>query len=277
MTRQSLSPKPQLSWRAALRIAWREMRASRAKFLFVVLSVAIGVGSLTGVRGFSSSFRHMLLGEARTLMAGDLTARVFALPTAEQETALRGLEARGVRRTWITETVTMASSASTADPLLISVKAVDPAAYPYYGVVKLNPPRPLREALDARGISYCYLDGQTRDRERVVDRFQNDDTVSFFLISLKAGGVGLNLTAADYVIHIDPWWNPAVEMQATDRTHRIGQDKPVFVYKLIAQDSVEEKILQLQEHKRALVEQVIGAEGGVFKSLTREDIEVLFS
>jgi non-specific serine/threonine protein kinase len=111
----------------------------------------------------------------------------------------------------------------------------------------------------------------------VVDRFQNDDTVSFFLISLKAGGVGLNLTAADYVIHIDPWWNPAVEMQATDRTHRIGQDKPVFVYKLIAQDSVEEKILQLQEHKRALVEQVIGAEGGVFKSLTREDIEVLFS
>ena len=152
MTRQSLSPKPQLSWRAALRIAWREMRASRAKFLFVVLSVAIGVGSLTGVRGFSSSFRHMLLGEARTLMAGDLTARVFALPTAEQETALGGLEARGVRRTWITETVTMASSASTADPLLISVKAVDPAAYPYYGVVKLNPPRPLREALDAQSV-----------------------------------------------------------------------------------------------------------------------------
>jgi putative ABC transport system permease protein len=152
MTRESLSPKPQLSWRAALRIAWREMRASRAKFLFVVLSVAIGVGSLTGVRGFSSSFRHMLLGEARTLMAGDLTARVFALPTAEQETALGGLEARGVRRTWITETVTMASSASTADPLLISVKAVDPAAYPYYGVVKLNPPRPLREALDAQSV-----------------------------------------------------------------------------------------------------------------------------
>jgi putative ABC transport system permease protein len=144
--------KPQLSWRAATRIAWREMRASRAKFLFVVLSVAIGVGSLTGVRGFSTSFRHMLLGEARTLMAGDLTARVFALPTAQQEAALRGLEARGVRRTWITETVTMASSASTPDPLLISVKAVDPAAYPYYGVVKLNPPRPLREALDSQAV-----------------------------------------------------------------------------------------------------------------------------
>jgi putative ABC transport system permease protein len=144
--------KPQLSWRAAVRIAWREMRASRAKFLFVVLSVATGVGSLTGVRGFSASFRHMLLGQARTLMAGDLTARVFALPTAEQQGALGDLEARGVRHTWITETVTMASSEATADPLLISVKAVDPAAYPYYGVVKLNPLRPLREALDAQSV-----------------------------------------------------------------------------------------------------------------------------
>jgi non-specific serine/threonine protein kinase len=135
----------------------------------------------------------------------------------------------------------------------------------------------VREALDARGVPYAYLDGQTRDRQGAVDRFQNGDSVPFFLISLKAGGVGLNLTAADYVIHIDPWWNPAVEMQATDRTHRIGQDKPVFVYKLVVKDSVEEKILQLQEQKRALVEQVIGAEGGVFKSLTREDIEVLFT
>jgi non-specific serine/threonine protein kinase len=135
----------------------------------------------------------------------------------------------------------------------------------------------VREALDARGVPYAYLDGQTRDRQGAVDRFQGDDSVPFFLISLKAGGVGLNLTAADYVIHIDPWWNPAVEMQATDRTHRIGQDKPVFVYKLVVKDSVEEKILQLQDQKRALVEQVIGAEGGVFKSLTREDIEVLFT
>src|ERR1039457_6038723 len=161
-----MNPKPKLSWRAALRIAWREMRASRAKFLVVVLSVAIGVGSLTGVRGFSSSFRHMLLGQVRTLMAGDLAARgcalstgtqgatagVFALPTAKPEAALRGLETRGVRRAWITATVTMASSASTPDPLLISVKAVDPAAYPYYGVVKLNPPRPLREALDSQAV-----------------------------------------------------------------------------------------------------------------------------
>src|ERR1039458_7314722 len=139
---------------AKLQTFARHLHVDRAKTVvpIIVLSVAIGVGSLTGVRGFSTSFRHMLLGEARTLMAGDLTARVFALPTAQQEAALRGLEARGVRRTWITETVTMASSASTPDPLLISVKAVDPAAYPYYGVVKLNPPRPLREALDAQAV-----------------------------------------------------------------------------------------------------------------------------
>ena len=135
----------------------------------------------------------------------------------------------------------------------------------------------VREALDARGVPYAYLDGQTRHRETIVDSFQNDATLPFFLISLKAGGVGLNLTAADYVIHIDPWWNPAVEQQATDRTHRIGQDKPVFVTKLVARDTVEEKILLLQERKRELVAQVIGAEGGVFKSLTRDDIEVLFS
>jgi putative ABC transport system permease protein len=141
-----------LSWKTAIRIAWREMRVSRAKFLFVTLAVAIGVGSLTGVRGFSRSFRHMLLREARTLMAGDMTIRVFALPNPEQQAALDGLAARGVRRTWITETVTMASSASTSDPLLISVKAVDPAAYPYYGAVKLNPPRSLRDALDAQSV-----------------------------------------------------------------------------------------------------------------------------
>lgn len=139
----------QLSWSAAIRIAWRELRASRAQFLFVVLAVAVGVGSLTGVRGFSRTFRRMLLREARTLMAGDMTLRVFALPSGEQQAALDALAARGVRRTWITETVTMASSANTPDPLLISVKAVDPALYPFYGKVKLDPPRALKEALAA--------------------------------------------------------------------------------------------------------------------------------
>jgi non-specific serine/threonine protein kinase len=137
--------------------------------------------------------------------------------------------------------------------------------------------RLVRGALDARGIPYLYLDGRTHDRQERVDTFQNDPNYPFFLISLKAGGLGLNLTAADYVIHIDPWWNPAVEMQATDRTHRIGQDKPVFVYKMITRDSVEEKILRLQEHKKELVESLITTEGSFFKSLNEEDINVLFA
>jgi non-specific serine/threonine protein kinase len=135
----------------------------------------------------------------------------------------------------------------------------------------------VKAELDARGIPYAYLDGRTRDREARVDRFQSDPEVPFFLISLKAGGVGLNLTAADYVLHIDPWWNPAVEQQATDRAHRIGQDKPVFVYRFLVEDSVEEKILTLQERKRALVEQIVSAEAGFLKSLSRADIEALFS
>jgi putative ABC transport system permease protein len=138
--------------RVALRIAWRELRASRARFVFVVLAVAVGVASLTGVRGFSRSFRRMLLSEARTLMAGDLTVRVFALPSPEQETVLNDLGRQGIRRTWISETVTMASSPAAPDPLLISVKAVDPSVYPFYGEVKLDPPRPLREALDANSV-----------------------------------------------------------------------------------------------------------------------------
>ena len=135
----------------------------------------------------------------------------------------------------------------------------------------------VRAELDARKLTYAYLDGKTQARQVQVDQFQNDPSIPFFLISLKAGGVGLNLTAADYVIHLDPWWNPAVEMQAADRTHRIGQDKPVFIYKFIARDTVEEKILQLQERKKDLVEQLISAEGSFFKSITPEDVNVLFS
>jgi putative ABC transport system permease protein len=141
-----------LPWSIALRIGWREMRAARAKFLFVILAVAVGVGSLTGVRGFSRSFRRMLLSQARILMAGDLSARVFAIPTAEQQATLDNLATRGVRRTWITETITMASSAQTPDPLLISVKAVDPHVYPFYGEVQLNPARPLGDVLDAHSV-----------------------------------------------------------------------------------------------------------------------------
>jgi non-specific serine/threonine protein kinase len=135
----------------------------------------------------------------------------------------------------------------------------------------------VKRELDTLKIKYVYLDGKTPNRQSRVDLFQNDPTFPFFLISLKAGGVGLNLTAADYVIHLDPWWNPAVEMQASDRAHRIGQDKPVFVYKIIARDTVEEKILQLQEKKRALVKNLISTEASFFKSLTQDDVKDLFS
>ena len=134
----------------------------------------------------------------------------------------------------------------------------------------------LRTSMDARHWPYLYLDGKTQHRQALVDRFQAEEDIPFFLISLKAGGLGLNLTAADYVIHIDPWWNPAVERQATDRTHRIGQQRPVMVYKFIAEDTVEEKILQLQVKKQALVDQLISSEGGFMKSLTREDVAALF-
>lgn len=135
----------------------------------------------------------------------------------------------------------------------------------------------VRKELDARQVPYAYLDGKTQDRQAQVDLFQTDEKIPLFLISLRAGGLGLNLTAADYVIHIDPWWNPAVEMQASDRTHRIGQDKPVFVFKLITRDTVEEKILVLQERKKTLVDQVITSESAFFKNLTAEDLQVLFS
>lgn len=134
----------------------------------------------------------------------------------------------------------------------------------------------VKRELDARQIKYVYLDGQTSNRQSRVDLFQNDPSYPFFLISLKAGGVGLNLIAADYVIHLDPWWNPAVEMQASDRAHRIGQDKPVFIYKIITRDTVEEKILQLQEKKRALVKSLITTESSFFKSLTKDDVKMLF-
>ncbi len=137
--------------------------------------------------------------------------------------------------------------------------------------------RLIRAYLDEGGISFEYLDGHTTDRMARVERFQNDRQTRIFLISLKAGGVGLNLTAADYVILFDPWWNPAVEVQATDRAHRIGQDKKVFVYRLITKGSVEEKMLELQARKRRLVSDLIAADSAFFKSLTREDIEILFS
>jgi SNF2 family DNA or RNA helicase len=133
----------------------------------------------------------------------------------------------------------------------------------------------LRERLEQGGIGYEYLDGATKNRQAKVDRFNQGDT-PLFLISLKAGGTGLNLTGADYVIHFDPWWNPAVEDQATDRAHRIGQTRHVFNYKLLARNTIEEKLLKLQERKRALVRDILDADT-LGKQLTLEDLRFLFT
>jgi superfamily II DNA or RNA helicase len=135
----------------------------------------------------------------------------------------------------------------------------------------------VREQLDKAKIPYEYLDGKTRNRQERVERFQNDPNCKLFLISLKAGGVGLNLTAADYVFLLDPWWNPAVEAQAIDRTHRIGQTKQVFAYRLITRGTVEEKVLQLQDTKRDLADAIISANNSVIRGLKREDLELLLS
>ncbi|MGH7796100.1 MAG: SNF2-related protein [Candidatus Binatia bacterium] len=135
----------------------------------------------------------------------------------------------------------------------------------------------VRSRLDAANIPYAYLDGRTRDREARVELFQSDPGVKLFLISLKAGGLGLNLHAAEYVYLLDPWWNPAVEAQAIDRAHRIGQTRQVFAYRLIARDTVEEKVLALQQSKRDLADAIISADNSVMRNLTREDLELLLS
>ena len=135
----------------------------------------------------------------------------------------------------------------------------------------------VRSRLDGAGIPYVYLDGRTRDREARVEQFQNDPNMKLFLISLKAGGLGLNLHAAEYVYLLDPWWNPAVETQAIDRAHRIGQTRQVFAYRLIARDTVEEKVLELQQTKRDLADAIITADNSLIHNLTREDLELLLS
>jgi superfamily II DNA or RNA helicase len=135
----------------------------------------------------------------------------------------------------------------------------------------------VRRRLDEQGISYEYLDGKTRDRQAPVERFQNDPSTRLFLISLKAGGQGLNLTAAEYVFLLDPWWNPAVEAQAIDRAHRIGQSRRVFAYRLITRDTVEEKVLALQATKRELADAIISADNSVLRNITGEDLMTLLS
>ncbi len=144
----------------------------------------------------------------------------------------------------------------------------------FLGMLKL-----IKDKLRSLRIPFEYFDGSTSpaEREKAIYNFQNDEKSRVFLISLKAGGVGLNLTAADYVYIVDPWWNPAVEQQAIDRTHRIGQTKNIFAYRMICKNTIEEKILQLQEKKKTLVKDVISDENGFVKKLTKEDVLYLFS
>ena len=129
--------------------------------------------------------------------------------------------------------------------------------------------------LEQRGVAYAKLTGTTRDRKKPIELFQSGQ-VKLFLISLKAGGTGLTLTAADTVIHYDPWWNPAVENQATDRAHRIGQVKPVFVYKLIAKGTLEERIVEMQTKKGALAAGILDGDASAASALDAKDLQALF-
>jgi len=132
------------------------------------------------------------------------------------------------------------------------------------------------EELNKKKISYSYLTGATKNREAVVNEFQNNPLIPVFLISLKAGGTGLNLTEADYVYLVDPWWNPAVENQAIDRAHRIGQDKKVIAVRLISPDTIEEKIVKMQKSKKQLAEKLIDTDSSFFSSLSKTDLLNLF-
>ena len=137
----------------------------------------------------------------------------------------------------------------------------------------------LRRQMDQKQIPYCYLDGATQDRMKIVHTFNTDRKIPVFLISLKAGGVGLNLTGADMVIHFDPWWNPAVENQATDRAHRIGQKRTVYSVKLITKGTVEEKVLELQNRKKAIINATLapGEAGFNSNTMTWDDVQDLLT
>jgi SNF2 family DNA or RNA helicase len=137
----------------------------------------------------------------------------------------------------------------------------------------------VKDALDTEGMSYCYLDGSTsaQHRKAAVHEFQTNDDKKIFLMSIKAGGVGLNLTQANYVYIIDPWWNPAVEQQAIDRTHRIGQKNQIFAYRMICKNTVEEKIIALQQKKKQVADDLITEDAGFVKKLTKTDVAFLFS
>ena len=130
----------------------------------------------------------------------------------------------------------------------------------------------MREELEERGIKFSYLDGTTKNRLQIVKDFNENPETSIFLVSLKAGGIGLNITGADTVIHYDMWWNPAVENQATDRVHRIGQKKNVSAYKLVTLNTIEEKIVEMQNRKKGLVKKVVSCDDEVISKLTWEEV-----
>ena len=134
----------------------------------------------------------------------------------------------------------------------------------------------IKDRLTKEGISFEYLTGQTKDREERVNNFQSNDEVRVFLISLKAGGTGLNLTEADYVYLVDPWWNPSVENQAIDRCYRIGQKKNVVAVRLISPNTIEDKIIQLQESKKDLVSDIIKTDDSILKSIDKDNLLALF-
>ncbi|MBR5457679.1 MAG: SWF/SNF helicase family protein, partial [Kiritimatiellae bacterium] len=136
----------------------------------------------------------------------------------------------------------------------------------------------IAQALNDEGIPFCYLDGSTKDRLSECNKFNKTPEIPVFLISLMAGGTGLNLTGADMVIHYDPWWNPAVEAQATDRAHRIGQKKTVYVMKMIASHTIEERVLQLQKKKQAIIAATVStSDSAVMEKLSTEDLAALLS
>jgi non-specific serine/threonine protein kinase len=135
----------------------------------------------------------------------------------------------------------------------------------------------MKRWLDSEKVNYCYLDGTTKDRQSLIDKFNEDESVRLFLISLKAGGTGLNLTAADTVFIYDPWWNPAVESQAVDRAHRIGQTKAVSVYRLVTENTVEQKIMALKSKKSKIVDALMSEQGLSASKLSKADLESLFA
>jgi SNF2 family DNA or RNA helicase len=135
----------------------------------------------------------------------------------------------------------------------------------------------IRKQLEERGLTYCYLDGSTKERMAEVKRFNTDRSIPVFLISLKAGGTGLNLTGADMVVHFDPWWNPAVEDQATDRAYRIGQKRTVYSMKLITRGTVEEKVLAMQQRKKAIINATLESDETIMQTMSWDDIQELLS